>query len=93
MSTLRSFRTLAKGGLQGDPEGMGRAGATHHDELPGNPTDSQGGDAEHDDTGTLDPTAVSSHLRGATGTSSRIEDVEQIRGSPARWTEGCVSSC
>ena len=40
-------------------ERIGRAGATHHDELPSNATGEHEGDTEHDDAGTADATEPS----------------------------------
>ena len=68
---------VPEGGMPGDEAGVGRARATHPDELPGYAAGQHGGDPQYDDAGSADTTPGPGHVWGTPGAG---RDGERVRG-------------
>ena len=73
-----------------DKTGVGRARATHPDELPGYASSQHGGDPQHDDAWLADTTSGSGHVRDAPGAGPRGADGERVCNRTPGRTAGSV---
>ena len=60
---------------------MGRARATHTNELPSHAPSEHGGDPQHDDAGSADSTSDPGHVRNAPGAGRGGADRERVCGN------------
>ena len=67
---------------------MGRARATHINELPGHALSEHGGDPQHDDVGSADSTSNPSHVRDAPGAGRGTTDCERVCCNERHYIRG-----